>query len=73
MGCPKHFSIQGGMGCGLLKNRQKIKEVKNVDWIDDKQIMTTLCSNLQKPVTCKIRLLDTEQDTIDVVKTVSIL
>jgi len=36
MGCPKHFSIQGGMGCGLLKNRQKIKEVKNVDWIDDK-------------------------------------
>jgi tRNA-dihydrouridine synthase len=29
MGCPKEFSIQGGMGAALLKKPDKIKEVKN--------------------------------------------
>jgi tRNA-dihydrouridine synthase 2 len=27
MGCPKDFSIQGGMGAALLKNPDKIKNV----------------------------------------------
>lgn len=57
MGCPKQFSVHGGMGSELLKTPQRIKE-----------ILTTLVSNLDKPVTCKIRLLDKVEDTVDLVK-----
>ena len=46
MGCPKPFSVKGGMGAALLTNSLKIKE-----------ILTHLISNLTIPVTCKIRIL----------------
>lgn len=47
MGCPKHFSVQGGMGAALLANQHNAAE-----------IVHTLSSNLgDVPVTAKIRLL----------------
>lgn len=44
MGCPKEFSIKGGMGVALLAQPDKAEH-----------ILTTLCQNLSIPVTCKIR------------------
>ncbi|XP_045192611.2 tRNA-dihydrouridine(20) synthase [NAD(P)+]-like [Mercenaria mercenaria] len=57
MGCPKEFSIKGGMGAALLKKPEKIKE-----------ILTTLVQNVKIPVTCKIRLLPELEDNISLVK-----
>jgi len=57
MGCPKFFSVQGGMGSALLSQPEKIKD-----------ILTTLIRNLPIPVTCKIRLLSTDNETIDLLK-----
>lgn len=45
MGCPKKFSILGGMGAALLSQPQKATE-----------ILTALVSGLDIPVTCKIRI-----------------
>lgn len=59
MGCPKHFSVSGGMGAALLSKPQVVKE-----------ILTTLVRNLPKPVTCKIRLLDRMEDTLDLVRVI---
>ncbi|KAI0234720.1 tRNA-dihydrouridine(20) synthase [NAD(P)+]-like [Lamellibrachia satsuma] len=57
MGCPKEFSIRGGMGAALLKQPHKVKE-----------ILTTLVQGLSIPVTCKIRLLPTLDDTLALAK-----
>jgi tRNA-dihydrouridine synthase 2 len=53
MGCPKEFSIKGGMGAALLKQPEKIKD-----------ILTNLVSNTSIPITCKIRLLPTIEETL---------
>ncbi len=45
-GCPKRFSIQGGMGAALLTNLDLLVK-----------ILTNLVKNLSIPVTCKLRLL----------------
>jgi tRNA-dihydrouridine synthase 2 len=29
MGCPKEFSVQGGMGAALLKKPELVKDVNN--------------------------------------------
>merc|ERR1712020_422517 len=53
MGCPKSFSLKGGMGAALLSQPEKIKD-----------ILTSLVKavGLRIPVTCKIRIFnDTEQ------------
>jgi tRNA-dihydrouridine synthase 2 len=58
MGCPKSFSLKGGMGAALLKQPEKIKA-----------ILTTLVSNVRIPVTCKIRIVDNEvENTIKLCK-----
>ncbi|EDW82749.2 uncharacterized protein Dwil_GK10156 [Drosophila willistoni] len=57
MGCPKEFSIKGGMGAALLAEPDKAA-----------QILSTLCSNLEIPVTCKIRILPDVADTIALVQ-----
>ncbi|RWS22532.1 tRNA-dihydrouridine(20) synthase-like [NAD(P)+] [Leptotrombidium deliense] len=57
MGCPKEFSIKGGMGAALLTQPEKVK-----------QILTTLTQNLSKSVTCKIRVLPDLQETINLAK-----
>lgn len=57
MGCPKEFSIKGGMGASLLKQPQKVKE-----------ILSTLVCGVSRPVTCKIRILPTLEKTLELVK-----
>uniref|UniRef100_A0A6B2L863 DUS-like FMN-binding domain-containing protein n=1 Tax=Arcella intermedia TaxID=1963864 RepID=A0A6B2L863_9EUKA len=57
MGCPKHFSVHSGMGAALLSNPESIKD-----------ILSTLKRNLNIPVSCKIRLKSTINETIDVLK-----
>jgi tRNA-dihydrouridine synthase 2 len=58
MGCPKAFSIKGGMGAALLSQPERIKA-----------ILTTLVKGLPHlPITCKIRILPSEEDTLSLVK-----
>ncbi len=59
MGCPKHFSVHAGMGAGLLSSPQTVKD-----------ILSTLVRNLDVPVTCKIRLLDTEMETLHLLRVI---
>lgn len=56
MGCPKEFSIKGGMGVALLAQPKKAHN-----------ILSTLVNNLSIPVSCKIRILDTPEETLKVV------
>lgn len=57
MGCPKEFSIKGGMGASLLKQPEKAIA-----------ILSTLVENTQIPITCKIRVLDDVEETLKFVK-----
>ncbi|XP_064398068.1 tRNA-dihydrouridine(20) synthase [NAD(P)+]-like [Halichondria panicea] len=59
MGCPKDFSLKGGMGAALLSNPERVRS-----------ILTSLVSAVSLPVTCKIRLLPTPQATFDLVKVI---
>lgn len=59
MGCPEKFSIKGKMGAALLVDRERVKD-----------ILSTLVRNFDKPITCKIRLLNELHDTIDLVKSI---
>lgn len=56
MGCPKEFSVKGGMGVALMANLENAKK-----------ILGTLVQNISVPVTCKIRIKDTVEETINVV------
>jgi tRNA-dihydrouridine synthase 2 len=57
MGCPKSFSLKGGMGAALLSQPEKIRK-----------ILTGLVAALKIPVTCKIRILPKLEDTLQLVK-----
>ena len=57
MGCPKSFSMKGGMGAALLTQPDKIKD-----------ILTSLVAAVDIPVTCKIRIFDKVERTIELVK-----
>lgn len=57
MGCPKEFSVRGGMGAALAANMENAKK-----------ILTTLVTSLSVPVTCKIRIRKTTEETIAHVK-----
>jgi len=52
-GCPKHFSIQGGMGAALLTDPTRLCA-----------ILTKLVQESGLPVTCKIRVLPDPADTL---------
>ncbi|CAN0330889.1 unnamed protein product [Ectocarpus sp. 12 AP-2014] len=54
MGCPKRFSLQGGMGAALLKQPEVAAD-----------IVGTLRRNLSVPVSVKIRLLETPGETVE--------
>jgi tRNA-dihydrouridine synthase 2 len=45
------------MGSELLKDKQQVKE-----------ILTTLVQNIDKPITCKIRIFPDEKETIELVQ-----
>ncbi|KVI08877.1 Aldolase-type TIM barrel [Cynara cardunculus var. scolymus] len=57
MGCPKAFSISGGMGAALLSKPELIHD-----------ILTMLKRNLWIPVTCKIRLLNSTHDSVELAR-----
>lgn len=57
MGCPKEFSIKGGMGVALLSHPTKAKS-----------ILQNLIKHVNIPITCKIRVFENEEDTINLVK-----
>lgn len=58
MGCPKKFSVSGGMGSALLKDVNRACD-----------IIKTLRRNITTvPISCKIRLLENTSKTIDFVK-----
>ena len=59
MGCPKSFSLKGGMGAALLSQPEKIKDI--------------LCGLVKAvghriPITCKIRILSDIEKTLKLVK-----
>jgi len=58
MGCPKPFSVHGGMGAALLKTPEVAED-----------ILKALRRNVTSvPITCKIRLLDTDEATVELVQ-----
>ncbi|XP_046842826.1 tRNA-dihydrouridine(20) synthase [NAD(P)+]-like [Xenia sp. Carnegie-2017] len=59
MGCPKDYSIKGGMGAALLKDPEKVR-----------QILTALVEGISIPVTCKIRILPTIEETLHLVRVI---
>ena len=56
MGCPKGFSLKGGMGAALLTKPDKVVA-----------ILSALTAGLTVPVTAKIRLLPSLSDTLQLV------
>ncbi|XP_059190887.1 tRNA-dihydrouridine(20) synthase [NAD(P)+]-like [Centropristis striata] len=57
MGCPKEYSTKGGMGAALLSHPDKIEA-----------ILRKLVAGVSIPVTCKIRILPTLEETISLVR-----
>ncbi|KAK9767041.1 tRNA-dihydrouridine synthase 2 [Basidiobolus ranarum] len=59
-GCPKHFSISGGMGVALMSDSERLCK-----------ILRNLVENSGLPITCKIRIFPSKEDTIEFVKLVA--
>lgn len=57
MGCPKAFSLKGGMGAALLHKPELVKA-----------ILVELKQNISIPISCKIRVLPSIEETIELVK-----
>ncbi|XP_036964393.1 tRNA-dihydrouridine(20) synthase [NAD(P)+]-like [Acanthopagrus latus] len=57
MGCPKEYSTKGGMGAALLSDPDKIEA-----------ILKKLVAGVSIPVTCKIRILPSVEETVTLVK-----
>ncbi|XP_025073342.1 tRNA-dihydrouridine(20) synthase [NAD(P)+]-like [Pogonomyrmex barbatus] len=60
MGCPKKFSMLGGMGASLLREPQKATE-----------ILQNLIKTVAIPVTCKIRILPNQEETLQLCETLA--
>lgn len=56
-GCPKKFSISGGMGAAMLEKPEQMRE-----------LLTKSVENLDLPITCKIRILPELESTLSLVK-----
>ncbi|XP_038130179.1 tRNA-dihydrouridine(20) synthase [NAD(P)+]-like [Cyprinodon tularosa] len=57
MGCPKEYSTKGGMGAALLSDPDKIEA-----------ILKKLVTGVSVPVTCKIRILPSVEETVNLVQ-----
>uniref|UniRef100_A0A665TA72 DRBM domain-containing protein n=1 Tax=Echeneis naucrates TaxID=173247 RepID=A0A665TA72_ECHNA len=57
MGCPKEYSTKGGMGAALLSDPDMIEA-----------ILRKLVSGVSIPVTCKIRVLPSLEETLNLVQ-----
>lgn len=60
-GCPKHFSIHGGMGAALLKTPDILESILI-------NLVEKIGKPNQKPISVKIRLLPEENDTLVLVE-----
>jgi len=60
-GCPKHFSIQGGMGAALLKDIPRLESIL-------KALVEHVGRVYNIGISCKIRLLATDEETYDMVR-----
>ncbi|ORX67215.1 FMN-linked oxidoreductase [Linderina pennispora] len=58
-GCPKQFSLQGGMGAALMTDPDRLCSILDI-----------LVKNIDLPITCKIRVFDDEEKTLALVKRV---
>ena len=56
MGCPKKFSVQGGMGSALMRDRQNAMDIM-------KALVKEFGGKIS--VSCKIRVLQSYEDTLD--------
>ncbi|KAJ2335669.1 tRNA-dihydrouridine synthase 2 [Coemansia sp. RSA 2681] len=56
-GCPKKFSIQGGMGAALMADPVRLCS-----------ILDMLVKNIDLPITCKIRVFDDVEKTLELVR-----
>jgi tRNA-dihydrouridine synthase 2 len=61
MGCPRKFSVSGGMGAALLEDPDRAARIL-------KKLKNDLLKPLNKPLSCKIRLLENTQKTVDFVE-----
>ena len=61
MGCPKEFSIKGGMGAALLSHPDKVESILS-------SLVKAVGSRI--PVTCKIRILPTIEATLNLVRVI---
>lgn len=61
MGCPKKFSVSGGMGSALLKDPDRAARILQT-------LKKELLGPLGKPLSCKIRLLETTSETVGFVE-----
>ena len=57
MGCPKEFSLKGGMGAALMQHPETAKS-----------ILRTLVEHIQIPITCKIRIYADKDETLSLVR-----
>ncbi|KAG0671750.1 hypothetical protein C6P45_005015 [Maudiozyma exigua] len=60
-GCPKHFSIHSGMGAALLSTPDLLCDILT-------GLVTKVGKPFGKPISCKIRILDSLEDTEKLVK-----
>jgi len=58
-GCPKKFSTSGNMGAALLKDPETLTS-----------ILTALKEHVNLPISCKIRVLDTNTETIALMRAI---
>ncbi|KAJ2741699.1 tRNA-dihydrouridine synthase 2 [Coemansia sp. BCRC 34301] len=59
-GCPKRFSIQGGMGAALMADPARLCSILDV-----------LVKNIDLPITCKIRMFDDTEKTLELVRQIA--
>jgi tRNA-dihydrouridine synthase len=59
LGCPQHFSVQGGMGAALLAHPDRVRDIVQA-------LRRNVPSTL--PVTCKIRIYDTVPKTVELMR-----
>ncbi|KAL3235691.1 tRNA-dihydrouridine(20) synthase (NAD(+)) RNJ42_02467 [Nakaseomyces bracarensis] len=60
-GCPKHFSIHSGMGAALLKKPEHLCSILT-------ELVEKVGKPNNKPISCKIRILENEEDTLKLVR-----
>lgn len=60
-GCPKHFSVHSGMGAALLSTPDLLCNILD-------NLVTKVGKPNKKPISCKIRILDSLENTIELVK-----